>query len=100
MLHRSAPPTSLSMISERLHLSRKALGFSQAVMSGLLDSPASLWANYEAGIRRISIDKAFQLKAATGLTLDWIFCGDLSALPAPIATKILDQMKLNRAGDQ
>src|SRR5262245_22656393 len=95
---RAPTPTSLLAIAQRLRLSRQALGYSQTAMALLIDSSPSLWGNYEAGIRRIPLDNAFQLKPATGLTLEWIFCGDLSGLPGTVATKILDHMKHTKEG--
>lgn len=78
---RAVMPTALEAIAERLRLSREALGYTQATMASIIGSSASLWANYESGTRRISLDKAFRLKASTKLTLEWIYYGDLSGLP-------------------
>ena len=85
-------PTSVQAIAERLRLSRQALGYTQAVLSRIIRGPDSLWGNYEMGIRRISLDKAFLLKAATGLTLEWIYYGDISRVPPDLAEKIQQQI--------
>jgi transcriptional regulator with XRE-family HTH domain len=89
-------PSSVPAIADRLRISRLALGYRQTEISHILHSEPSLWANYENQSRRISLDKALQLKTVTGLTLDWIYCGDLSGLPTPLATKIIEQMKRER----
>jgi transcriptional regulator with XRE-family HTH domain len=85
-------PTSVAEIAERCRLSREALGYTQATLSRIIRGPASLWGNYEMGIRRISLDKAFLLKAATGLTLEWIYYGTMSGLPADVLAKIERQI--------
>ena len=85
-------PTSVQAIAERLRLSRQALGYTQAVLSRIIRGPDSLWGNYEMGIRRISLNKAFLLKAATGLTLEWIYYGDISRVPPDLAEKIQQQI--------
>lgn len=74
---RAPLPTSLEEIAERLRL---------------IGSPSSAWHNYEAGIRRISLDQALRLKRATGLTLEWIYTGDISSLPPHLGDKIRGQI--------
>jgi transcriptional regulator with XRE-family HTH domain len=89
---RTPMPTSLAEIAERLRISREALGFSISTMARLIGGSPPLWHNYESGVRRISLDKAFLLKARTGLTLEWIYYGDISTLPPHLSGKIQDQI--------
>ncbi|WP_420798718.1 helix-turn-helix domain-containing protein [Nitratireductor pacificus] len=38
--------------------------------------------NYLKGLRRPDLDVAINIQARTGVTLDWIYLGDRSGLPA------------------
>lgn len=38
--------------------------------------------NYLKGLRRPDLDVAINIQAKTGVTLDWIYLGDRSGLPA------------------
>jgi hypothetical protein len=80
--------TPLASVAGRLHVSRVALGLTPTTIARLIGSPSSLWHNFEAGTRRISIDKALALKRATGLTLEWIYDGDFASLSAGLQEKI------------
>ena len=93
---RRADPTSIEEIARRLRITRKALGYTQAQMGQLAgaSAPSQTWQNYEAGIRRISIDNALALCAATGLTLEWIYQGNMLMLPAEMAKQIQVQMRV------
>lgn len=90
------PPTSLEQIGERLRLTRLALGHTQAIMSQLMGSSTGgqAWQNYEAGIRRISLDHALRLCSRIGLTLEWIYRGNMHSLPSDLGEKIQLQLKL------
>ena len=85
-------PSALTEIAERLRLSREALGFSMTNMARLIGGPTSTWHNYESGIRRISLDQALRLKARTGLTLEWVYTGDIATLPPHLQEKIQAQI--------
>lgn len=87
-------PTSVESIAFRLKVTRKALGHTQAVMSRLIGSSTEgqVWGNYEAGERRISLDHALAACARFGLTLDWIYRGQIYTLPGDVADKIQRQI--------
>jgi transcriptional regulator with XRE-family HTH domain len=89
---RAPIPSGLESIADRLRLSREALGYSITTMARFIGGQPSLWHNYETGLRRISVDKALLLKRATGLTLEWIYTGDVAGLPQYIAEKIEQQL--------
>src|SRR5262245_15492127 len=95
---RTPMPTALTEIAERLRLSREALGFSMTTMARLIGSPTSTWHNYESGIRRISLDQALRLKARTGLTLEWIYSGEIATLPPHLRDKIQTQLTKENKG--
>lgn len=89
MARRSADPTSMSEIGRRLALTRQALGHTQVMMARLMGSSSNgqAWANYEAGMRRISIDHALEL-AKHGVALNWIYQGETINLPPDLRDKI------------
>jgi hypothetical protein len=93
---RKPAATALDSIAYRLRISRIALGYTPTTISRLINSPSSLWHNFEAGTRRISVDKALALKRATGLTLEWIYTGDITSLPREIAAKIDTVLRTER----
>ena len=90
MARRSRDPTTLNEIAERLALTRRALGYTQVTMARLMGSATvgQAWENYEAGRRRISIDHALALCRTCGLTLAWIYQGQMDSLPKSLYDKI------------
>lgn len=93
-------PTAPEQIGERLRITRAALGHTQAVMSHLMGSSTGgqAWENYEAGRRRISIDHALALCAHVGLTLDWIYRGNIQSLPTELGERVQVQLRLEAEG--
>ncbi len=87
-------PASSEEVVKRLVLLRRALGYTQAFLAGLLDCAPQAWANYEGGDRRISVDMALKLCAVTGVSLDWVYRGNMSMLPTELAEKIQIEMRL------
>ena len=94
MQRRNVDPTSLPEIGARLALTRRALGHTQAKMASLMGSSTSgqAWENYEAGRRRISIDHALALHRTVGLTLPWIYEGELDTLERRLADAVRREM--------
>ena len=86
----STDPTSLVEIGTRLALTRQALGYTQAMMARLMGSSTAgqAFANYESGLRRISIGHATKLCQTCGLTMDWIYLGQMHSLPPDLRSKI------------
>lgn len=87
-------PASPEEVAKRLRLLRRALGQTQAFLAGLLGCAPQAWANYEAGDRRISVDLALKLCVLTGVSLDWIYRGNMAMLPTELAEKIQIEMRL------
>jgi transcriptional regulator with XRE-family HTH domain len=83
-------PTSALEIGRRLALTRAALGYTQATMARLMGSATAgqAFANYESGLRRISLDHAIKLCQTCGLTLEWIYLGQMQNLPPDLRDKI------------
>ena len=88
---RPPDPFTPDQIGLRLRLTRAALGYTQAMMGTLCGAagvnPAAVWANYEAGYRRINIDHAHTLCGRVGVTLPWIYQGNIEASPSRYATR-------------
>jgi transcriptional regulator with XRE-family HTH domain len=68
-------PESREAISERLRLTREALGLTMSEWCRQCGIATNTWANYESGLRRISVDEAFKVARAFHITLDWIYRG-------------------------
>ena len=90
MARKGRDPTALNEIAERLALTRQALGYTQATMSRLMGSSTAgqAWENYEAGRRRISVDHALALCRTCGVTLAWVYQGQMDTLPKSLYDKI------------
>lgn len=75
-------------VSERLRQLRTALDISQAQLCRRAGIETNAWNNYEKGRNRISVDHAIKVKRTFGVTLDWIYHGDMGGVRADIADKI------------
>lgn len=81
-------PRSVDAISERLELTRRALGMTQRAfaLNAGLTPPA--YNNWKKGLSRPDLDAAFMLCDAYGLTIEWVYEGDASRLPAQLVEKL------------
>lgn len=98
MARRGTDPTSVVEIGLRLALTRAALGYTQATMARLMGSATAgqAFANYESGLRRISIDHAIRLCQTCGLSMDWIYQGHMHSLPPDLRDTIQKLLPPNR----
>ncbi|MGY3117676.1 DNA-binding XRE family transcriptional regulator [Bradyrhizobium sp. S3.14.4] len=90
------PPRMADQIKEignRLRWLREAKQLNQATFCRLVKIEQQAWNNYERGFRRISVDQALKVCAATGASLDFIYRDIRSALPAELAMQIDDQQR-------
>ena len=63
-------------------MTRIALGYkNQADFAKGANLTQNRYNQYETGERRITVDAALKLKAAYGISLDWIYTGDRNGLP-------------------
>ena len=86
------PERPYKAIGKRLVAVRHALGISsQAELCRTLGVLKSQWNQYETGERRITIDVALKLKMLYGITIDYIYTGDPSGLPARLHQQIAIQ---------
>ncbi|MGC2779689.1 MAG: helix-turn-helix transcriptional regulator [Bradyrhizobium sp.] len=81
-------PREVNEISDRLRLIREAKGLNQATFARLVGIEPQAINNYETGLRRISVDQAIKICAATGVSLDYIYRGLTGHLPVDIATEL------------
>lgn len=73
---------SVEDIARRLVTLREALGHKQTAFARLIGVTQSAMNNYEQALRRPQLDVAQRIVARTGVTLDWIYLGNRSGLPA------------------
>ena len=81
---------SVEAIAERLIASRKAIGLKQAEYAERAGIPNNTYNQYEQAKGRPSLDFAYKLCDAYGLTLDWIYNGDPSGLPYRITKNLFE----------
>ncbi|MGC2781121.1 MAG: helix-turn-helix transcriptional regulator [Bradyrhizobium sp.] len=93
-------PREVNEISDRLRLIREAKGLNQATFARLVGIEPQAINNYETGLRRISVDQAIKICAATGVSLDYIYRGLTGHLPVDIATELqrLQRQEKSRRG--
>jgi transcriptional regulator with XRE-family HTH domain len=66
----------------RLGALMEALERNQAGFAGMIELSQPALNNYLKGIRRPELDVAIRIASKTGVTLDWLYLGDRSGLPA------------------
>ena len=81
-------PAQVTQIAERLRITREALGLNQVNFTRKANVSKTAYNAYERGHERPSIDSAVRLCDAHRLSLDWIYRGDDSRLPAGLADAI------------
>lgn len=82
-------PTTDEAIGKRLEALRKAKKIgSQEKAASAMGIERSRYANWENGTGKIPVDQAIKLKNLTGVTLDYIYTGDASALPLELAISL------------
>lgn len=78
-------------IARRLEALMQALGYEhQAQFAQLIGVTQPALNNYLQGIRRPTIDVAINIQRKTGATLDWIYLGVRSGLPARLLETLPD----------
>ena len=76
--------------SKRLKKLRKAVGKTQAEMAELVGVSQTAWSLNERSEpgRRISIDSSMRLCELFGVSLDWIYRGNIANLPPKLIEKM------------
>jgi transcriptional regulator with XRE-family HTH domain len=80
--------TSPKYVAKRLELFRKALGLRQVDLVRELDWSPQKWGQWEKGQRTPNIADMIELAERYGVTLDYVYRGDMSRLPEWMAQKI------------
>jgi transcriptional regulator with XRE-family HTH domain len=77
-------------IARRLQALMDALGQNQVGMANLVGVSQPAMNNYLKGLRRPDLDVGISIQTRTGATLDWLYLGDRSGLPARLLEKLPD----------
>jgi transcriptional regulator with XRE-family HTH domain len=79
---------STAEIGRRLDALHAALGVSQADVCRTIGLSSGRYSQYVSGKRKLTLEVATSLVSAYGVTLDWLFLGDASALPQHLHKKL------------
>ena len=90
-MDRIVSESSTAAVAERLILTREALGYKPSQLSRITGLSPSALSNYESGSILISVRSANLYRAKFGVTLDWIYHGDLRALPHDFVVRLQGQ---------
>ena len=83
------PGANHSVIARRLVQTRLALGYkTQRALTDQIGIWSHLYNPFERGSRRISLGVALLIWEKFGVSLDWIYCGDATGLPASLYKKL------------
>ena len=88
---------SLAAVSRRLRQLREAFELTQTQLCRLTGINVQVWNNAETGDNMISNKNAVRLRAKFGVSLDWIFCGAMDALPQKLRDHLIQQSQPQRA---
>lgn len=77
-------------IAKRIVALREALGHNQSAFAALVGISQPAMNNYERGLRRPDLDVAVRIHQRTGVTLDWLYMGSRSGLPAHLLALLPD----------
>jgi transcriptional regulator with XRE-family HTH domain len=80
-----------AQVARRLRSTRTALRLSQAEVCRRSNIKQSTYNQYEKAVNIINRAQAFRLCNALGITLDWIYFGDLRTLPNSLAHKLTER---------
>ena len=88
MMKRFLTDTSPEYVAKRLQLFRKSLGMRQVDLARELGWSQQKWGQWENARRTPNIPDMIELAERYGVTLDYIYRGDMSRLPEWMAKKI------------
>jgi transcriptional regulator with XRE-family HTH domain len=69
-------------VARRLTAIRESLGMTATEMASLMNVSKSAYSAWERGVGRLSLNGALRLKEKVGVPLDFIYFGEVAALPA------------------
>jgi len=88
MVKTSPDMRTVDAVARRLRVLRKALGLQQAQIADRADIKRNAYNQYDKGGRALTLAPALKLCETFGVTLDWLFRGDLTGLPHGLAVDI------------
>ena len=88
------PPDYLREVGRRLRLVRLAHGMTAADFCREVGASAKAYSQWENGNRLLDVLVAIRLKECYGVTLDWLYDGDRTRLPARLAALVRDMERL------
>jgi transcriptional regulator with XRE-family HTH domain len=86
-------PSVLTMVGKRLRYTCKALRLTSRDFSASIDVRPNTYSQWETGSRLMDIVSATALADRYGLTLDWLYRGDVDTLSHALARKLIEQEK-------
>jgi transcriptional regulator with XRE-family HTH domain len=81
------------IIAARLRALRRALEHNQKTFCELIGMSQQAWNHFENGRRAPTAKDGVRIAKKTGVTLDWIYCGDSQGLPDEILKKRLEDLE-------
>lgn len=88
MVAEISPDAPYAEIAHRLRAAQSALGLSAKEFAERAGQSKSQMSNWQSGQVRISLDGALALREVYGLSMDFIYFGNLDALPYRIAKEL------------
>ena len=88
LMKRFLTDTSSEYVAKRLQLFRKSLGLRQVDLARELGWSQQKWGQWEKGRRIPNIPDMIELAERYGVTLDYVYRGDMSRLPEWMSKKI------------
>jgi transcriptional regulator with XRE-family HTH domain len=76
-------------IGRRLRATREAFGLNGTEFAARSTLKQNAYSQYETGARLLTVTASMKLCATYGLTMDWLYRGDLSGLPHSLAIKLV-----------
>ena len=86
-------PRPYADIAERLRLIREIAGTDQKTFAADAGLGYSQYKNWETGSDRVGLDGALALRARYGLSLDYIYCGEVEALPFSLRQEVIQRRR-------
>lgn len=91
------PETQRSHVGLRLKLAREAMDLRPVDLCRAVGIKPNAYSQYESGARRINIEDALRFKIVLGVSLDWIYAGDVGKLDLELALKIRELQDLSNS---
>ncbi len=90
-MSREAPNQLLQAVGLRLTATRLALSLTQEAMARAIGVERNAYANWEGGTRLAQVPAMLRLMQRFGISLDWIYAGQLRSVPFEVAQQLVAQ---------